>query len=905
MGAISLALFVAATALLFSRDATQYPSDLQTKETLPADASIHPACKVSIHHHDDTKCVKRVTCKWIMGKDFPAIAKKVGEQNVDSLHIQECHLPLAHQNEINFSGNYTSYALQYLDNLIGLHIEGCKVTGIEQNTFDSMTQLRWLSLINATLPELPSKVFGKLRDLEKLDLSRNELGDLSLQIESTKLDWLILRGCSLDDLNIVSTTRERLNLTVLDITDNHLTEIAGLAQLLGCNASLYLDHNPYAFHRKMFGEGCNGLSSLSVSVQTQRDIDKLGAALSNIRVHSLSIFNASTSNDIDIQDFRKNFQFNELTHIQIDALEIYDFSNWWLNTLTPEGKVISPENPFERLKRVKALRLRSCANPGYYHYQYVAMYPQRDFPNYMKALETISLNHADLDSFKIFYPTKVTTLDLSFGTSSQLVHNHTDPSTSIKALNFSSCNVEVRLIITSSRASLIEELILRNMTLATNIVRQNITIWLAPLPSLRHLDLSANSDSYYPHIPFFTWIVNVREAFTGLENLEQLELNDTDIGAVDIEDLKYMLRPLKSLKRLDLDKSRFSHIPEDTFLNQVNLEELHLADNEIRVIGHSAFRTLVRLKYLDLRNNRIEFIHGEAMGHLTSLMHGTFLFTENNFGCHCDLAGFTKWLKEHTFPHENRCEWRSERCTVPLHLKDTPILDYQPGWTDCDNNLLILTVSSIFSVFLILSSSIAIHSYRRRLSIRYWYVLQKLRRARSRARNTEGGTQNVSLDEPFDVFISFELNDRYWVEETLLPNLEHSDDIRFRVCTVDRDLNDPGRPEVMNIARGIRNSRNVIFVVTREFAQTSWCEYEISLAETQYLQEGNCRLVVLFLQKFTWEELPLCLKRLLSHVNFLRWPATAHERNEFWQRLRLMLLGEATQSLTRVLYTRY
>ncbi|XP_064625194.1 toll-like receptor 13 [Lineus longissimus] len=878
MRRLSLTLLVLACALLVRI------------EPNPTATMICPGCTLEKHFTTHLQeCVSRVVCKWIMGRDIATVLKKVEagikDHFVTEFHIERCRLPHADQNEVNLTVAVHRMQSDTWGNLKGLKIKDCKVIGIKSDTFDLMPNLRWLSLINTSITYLPTESFSNLTNLESLKLSRNLLRNLTLEIGSQNLSIIELQASSLNIFQITPTVGT-LQLTTINVKDNNLTRIGGLSDLIGNDASIQIDGNPFDLSGKPFGLQKQNLSFLSVSIWKEDDINNLSNAVGHFRnINTLSVMNASLPDN-------SNFTFQKFENMTITTLEVRRFSNWW------RQEKENQTNPYTYLKNIEELRLRDCDRPRYYSNDNKE---RRFLPALMPSLRSLSVNRANFDSMKINEPRWVEILDLSHGVSSKINYTFKDNST-IKVLNFSCTNFEIKLY--KSGPSEITELILRNISLIQNAVKPNETIWLAPLPKLRHIDLSANSDSYFPYLPFFILIFNVREAFVGLEKLEQLELNDTDIGEIDTEDMKSVFHPLKGLKRLDLDKSRFSNIPDGMFMNQVNLVELHLADNKLRAIDHSVFRTLLRLKQLDLRNNRLGFISGEVMARLPSLQHGTFFFTGNNFGCHCDLAEFTRWLKKNDFRRENQCELYNEKCVVPPSMKDTSILDYQPTWLGCDNNLLILTVSSAFSFFLILSTSVAIHAYRRRLSIRYWFVVQKMRRARPH-KNTEYEALDNNSDIPFDVFVCFEKNDRFWVEKTLLPKLENSDDIRFRVCTVDRDLNDPGRPEVMNVARGIRNSRNVIFVVTRELIQTAWCEYEICLAETQSLQEGNCRLIIIFLEKFTWEELPLCMKRLLSHVNFLRWPETAHEQEDFWRRLRLVILGEEMQSTTKVVYTQY
>ena len=76
----------------------------------------------------------------------------------------------------------------------------------------------------------------------------------------------------------------------------------------------------------------------------------------------------------------------------------------------------------------------------------------------------------------------------------------------------------------------------------------------------------------------------------------------------------------------------------------------------------------------------------------------------------------------------------------------------------------------------------------------------------------------------YDMFICFNEDTKPWVKKSLLLELEGSNSMR--ACIHYRDFL-PGKPIVTNIIDSIKNSRHVIFVVSKGFEKSGWCQYEL------------------------------------------------------------------------------
>lgn len=95
-------------------------------------------------------------------------------------------------------------------------------------------------------------------------------------------------------------------------------------------------------------------------------------------------------------------------------------------------------------------------------------------------------------------------------------------------------------------------------------------------------------------------ITELPKAIGNLIGLEVL-----DLGHNQISELPYSFGALKELKRLDLSENQLSFIP--SFIGQLlKLQELLLSKNRIEYIESNSLASLISLRLLDLRENRLE-----------------------------------------------------------------------------------------------------------------------------------------------------------------------------------------------------------------------------------------------------------------------------------------------------------
>ncbi|PKU46733.1 keratocan [Limosa lapponica baueri] len=122
-----------------------------------------------------------------------------------------------------------------------LYLRNNMIEGIEENTFDNVTDLQWLILDHNHLEnsKIKGRVFSKLKHLKKLHINYNNLTEVVGPLPKT-LDDLQLSHNKITKVN-PSALEGLVNLTVIHLQNNQLKADAISGAFKGLNSLLYLD----------------------------------------------------------------------------------------------------------------------------------------------------------------------------------------------------------------------------------------------------------------------------------------------------------------------------------------------------------------------------------------------------------------------------------------------------------------------------------------------------------------------------------------------------------------------------------------------------------------------------------------------------------------------------------------
>jgi len=364
------------------------------------------------------------------------------------------------------------------------------------------------------------------------------------------------------------------------------------------------------------------------------------------------------------------------------------------------------------------------------------------------------------------------------------------------------------------------------------------------------------------------------------------------------------------LSKLNLSRNAIKTLNHRTFEKLPNLRILDLSMNSLRTIEFK-FDHMSRLQYLDLSDNLIADLNDSLRMTFSTMFkaNGSKLklnLNGNPLQCSCQTLNFLQWLQLNRHQMNTfgtyTCLY-SNTYVAFSRLSDYILVDLA---YECSTKTAVIVSGSLLGLVLLLVA-VSACCYRHRWEIRY--ACLKWTR--------QGQRYQQIVDRPlhyeYDAFVIYDSGDRNWVNDHLVPHLEerHLADMndeslrddsvngfsnRLRLCVHERDF-PPGHEIIGNIWSRMERSRKVILVVSRNFTESYYCDYEMNLARMQSVEQGRNVIVPILLELPDVEKVSDCLHWILRKLTYLEWPQNEGEQDEFWQRLQDVLSNDGGDSL--------
>ncbi|XP_041962403.1 toll-like receptor 18 [Alosa sapidissima] len=329
---------------------------------------------------------------------------------------------------------------------------------------------------------------------------------------------------------------------------------------------------------------------------------------------------------------------------------------------------------------------------------------------------------------------------------------------------------------------------------------------------------------------------------------------------------------------LDLSFCKLDQLDVHYFQQAVNLRELLLSGNKIKFIP-SGWKS-PNLQYLSLDGNSFGLISMNSFKYMPSL--ATLRAGNNPYYCTCDLYTFIQ--KTTTNRRVNITDWpENYKCYYPEHLLNKMAAEFSPGRIACDMKLVIL-----ISVITTASVVIGIMAMCYCFDVP-WYTKATFQIIRAKYRAHKEGLKPEQRYD-YHAFISYSHSDADWVRNQLLPCLESSRP-PYRVCIHERDFT-PGKWIIDNIIENIENSLKVIVVLSQNFVDSEWCNYELYFAQQRAIGKTFSDVILVVKEPIDPNSLPskYCkLKKMLSTKTYLEWPQQPKHQGFFWAQLKSVL----------------
>ena len=765
-----------------------------------------------------------------------------------------------------------------LYNLINLDLSKNKFSILPTGIFSSLTKLKSLNIKSYYLIEIPSQVMTPLHALTYLHLNINHFTPHILGKGFESLTNLSSLHLFMSDFN----TR---GILMDNKTFQHLQEIPITS------FDLAIHYNVYVTLQSGIFDPFKNLVSFKFDSKfdiSKLKVDSLGTNLSEISLKLLPPNNKLTAHSLMlINKYSATLRSLNLIESHIDKIE---------------GATFIEFSKLQRLTINKAIltNLDQRAFSGLYHLEELCLANNRftSFPglalseiSIRKSLRVLDLSHNKLTSANTHYPLPASLRDL--------------------ILDFNP--------LSSIKESLCEFQNITNLSLAR--LKHFPLKFCQKIPKLlTKLDLSwpinrdiLNYDVFFtklsqdtPHLKILNisgcLMTNVNMVhMQNLTALEHLVATNSYTFTFDFSTKWGHFIQFPKLKILNLASNRLPSITEMDLSRTIPLiQSLDLSMNRIQDVDDDTFKSLTKLKYLNLAYNLFHRVN--ALVHMKSIVEldisfnfvnevpKTFLQTikasslttldlsGNPYSCTCALQPFKKWIlsDRHVFLKPKLMY----KCAGPSKMDGLSITEIN---LDCKSKLPIYVGVSACCGFLLCLTIVLVFHFR-------WHIRYKLfllfKRRRHRRQVQEDGIELNRLG--YHAFVSYAHEsdrDLNWVLDELRVNMEEGPD-PITLCIGQARDYIPGANLIEATTDAIHNSRKAIIVLSPNYVASEWCYFEVQQAWLRLLNEGQDVVVMVLLDPIPDNKMTMWLRQFLCKKGYLRWPGDRAGQNLFWQYLR-------------------
>ena len=367
------------------------------------------------------------------------------------------------------------------------------------------------------------------------------------------------------------------------------------------------------------------------------------------------------------------------------------------------------------------------------------------------------------------------------------------------------------------------------------------------------------------------------DSFAGCRGLEELDLAYNQLTKLSKrnEYMRDLIGHLRKLRWLSLGSLTLFEIPH-VVMDLSNIEVLELYTNYITKLPHGFLGSMPKLKKLYMDTNSFSSLDKNDFPLDVRERLKLLDFSGNPFSCDCKMLWFVEWMRKspNTFGDVSLYTCTNSDGSTKRAL----ITDLHISLNSClvtmETSLAIVSLS-IFFIILLMTSSLV---YKKRWTIKHYIYMLRYKKS----------SQNGMADRYiFDAYIIYCDENRKWVLEEAIPNLEDTSGISL--CIHERDFM-PGALIVDNIVDSLRRSRTVVLVLSNDFAKSHWCQFEMCLCQTYLLENRRDLMLIVLLEEIKSCYITKSMYAMLKTTTYCAWPNEEdQDRDLFWERMRLAL----------------
>ncbi|XP_071125723.1 toll-like receptor 13 [Mytilus edulis] len=388
---------------------------------------------------------------------------------------------------------------------------------------------------------------------------------------------------------------------------------------------------------------------------------------------------------------------------------------------------------------------------------------------------------------------------------------------------------------------------------------------------------------------------DANKIFASCPNLKKLDLTENNMPSDDLT-FRTIFRPLRKLQKLYLTKTKMLNLPTNVFTNMKLLHTLHLNENGITDLNDSChiFGNMTSLKYLSLRHNRISVINETSFPEdILSRLEKLYL-ARNPFSCTCDQMWFLNWIQKNDsilmeYPKEYGCG-------NPNNMRGILLKDYKPTEKMCNPWNPLYTMAIVMGIVIISFITVVSIAAKCQDNIKnYIYLLRVYH-------NRKQGYIPLDSEEDYEyhAFVVYCDNDRKWVHNDLLNKLENEEGLQ--ICIHHRNFV-VGDAITVNVDNFLKKSWKVLVIVSNNFAQSEWCQWEVDVVQERRRRQGKEVIIPIILEAIDSKHMTSQLRTLLDSTPSLRYRSGVGTEL-FWKVLSESLRKPLGHPPTSLLYSR-
>ena len=348
-----------------------------------------------------------------------------------------------------------------------------------------------------------------------------------------------------------------------------------------------------------------------------------------------------------------------------------------------------------------------------------------------------------------------------------------------------------------------------------------------------------------------------------------------------------------NLTKLDLTLNEIKQLQPSTFIHQYELQYLNLSKNSLINVRFEISH-MKNILSIDLSDNLISQFDQKLQNDIDCLKLRSPNFTIDMLGnpiqCSCETRSFLRWMNHRRSMFEG---FQKYTCTYNGILTGFLNMEQLLKTIDFDcSSKLILKVTASLCVSIVIVIALSIFVYRHKWGVLKFFLLEYITN-RKLYREFEESEEEYE----YDAFISFHSDDQDCVWNELYEHLDityenadtDDDQRRFKLCIHERDFV-PGELIEENILKSIESSRKTIVVLSSNFLQSVWCEFELQIARKECIERGRDLIIAVMLEPLPADiKLSRSVERLIRKNTYIKWSTNPWERMHFWNRIRSAL----------------